>query len=319
MLVFGLVIALYGCERALGPDEAKRPVVEITSKGGSDNYKEMKRTGATPPQPVERTPPRTEPAYQNTPYYCLLVIGPEAKQRWLVLDGETVDLDRNGNGDLTDKEDRIVVTTAASAIPDAKAAAGGGDTGPKAPLPTRVTLPPSLVPLGAIQGAIGQTPFSNLMFQRLPSKDPQDIAFGIYTDDPKVLPKQWRPPGNRGGTIGIGTTNPLIPPKPQEAPMGIIVKVAEGVLARRPQEAPIIWFDGPLGMNLALPEQTFLARGDNAAQLSVTVGTIVSEKGSRILTLEEIPSGVHPVADVEFPAKGRAKPIRAQFVLDDRC
>jgi len=47
---------------------------------------------------------RKEPAYQSkTPRYCLLVFGPEAKTRiWLVLDGKTLYVDRNGNGDLTE-------------------------------------------------------------------------------------------------------------------------------------------------------------------------------------------------------------------------
>ena len=43
---------------------------------------------------------RHEPAYRSkAPRYCLLVFGPEARTRvWLVLDGDTVYLDRNGNG-----------------------------------------------------------------------------------------------------------------------------------------------------------------------------------------------------------------------------
>jgi hypothetical protein len=50
-----------------------------------------------------------EPAYQSKPKYCLLVFGPEAKTRvWLVLDGDTLYADRNGNGDLTEKGERFV-------------------------------------------------------------------------------------------------------------------------------------------------------------------------------------------------------------------
>jgi hypothetical protein len=50
-----------------------------------------------------------EPAYQSkAPKYCLLVLGPGAKTRvWLVLDGDTLYIDRNGNGDLSDKGERI--------------------------------------------------------------------------------------------------------------------------------------------------------------------------------------------------------------------
>src|SRR5438105_789302 len=46
-----------------------------------------------------------EPAYATkTPKYCLLVFGPEAKKRvWLVLDGQTLYVDRNGNGNLTEQ------------------------------------------------------------------------------------------------------------------------------------------------------------------------------------------------------------------------
>src|SRR5262249_3777467 len=44
----------------------------------------------------------------KAPRYCLLVFGPEAKTRiWLVLDGSVLYVDRNGNGDLTDKGERF--------------------------------------------------------------------------------------------------------------------------------------------------------------------------------------------------------------------
>ena len=50
---------------------------------------------------VDRTIAK-EPAYQNLPKYCLLVFGPKASLRvWLVQDGNTLYIDRNGNGDLT--------------------------------------------------------------------------------------------------------------------------------------------------------------------------------------------------------------------------
>ena len=51
-----------------------------------------------------------EPAYTSKPKYCLLVFGPEAKTRvWLVPDGDTLYVDRNGNGDLTEKGERFVL------------------------------------------------------------------------------------------------------------------------------------------------------------------------------------------------------------------
>src|SRR5260221_55230 len=56
---------------------------------------------------VDRTIIR-EPAYQSTPKYCLMVFGPEARTRvWLVQDGDTLYVDRNGNGDLTDAGEKV--------------------------------------------------------------------------------------------------------------------------------------------------------------------------------------------------------------------
>jgi len=49
-----------------------------------------------------------EPAYRSKPRYCLLVFGVETKTRvWLVLDGDVLYVDRNGNGDLTEKGERV--------------------------------------------------------------------------------------------------------------------------------------------------------------------------------------------------------------------
>ena len=56
---------------------------------------------------VDRTIAK-EPAYKTKPRYCLLVFGPEAKTRvWLVLDDDVLYVDRNGNGDLTDKGEMV--------------------------------------------------------------------------------------------------------------------------------------------------------------------------------------------------------------------
>jgi len=52
-----------------------------------------------------------EPVYKTKPKYGLLVFGPEAKSRvWLVLDGDVLYVDKNGNGDLTEKDERIKET-----------------------------------------------------------------------------------------------------------------------------------------------------------------------------------------------------------------
>jgi hypothetical protein len=50
---------------------------------------------------------RKEPTYKSkSPRYCLVVFGPKADYRvWLVLDSDTLYVDRNGNGDLTEADE----------------------------------------------------------------------------------------------------------------------------------------------------------------------------------------------------------------------
>jgi hypothetical protein len=56
---------------------------------------------------IDRTLAR-EPVYEHKPKYCLLVCGPEAKTRvWLVVDGDVLYVDRNGNGDVTERDERV--------------------------------------------------------------------------------------------------------------------------------------------------------------------------------------------------------------------
>jgi len=60
-----------------------------------------------------------EPAYQSKPKYCLVVFGPEAKTRvWLVLDGDVLYADRNGDGDLTGKDERFPRKWVSGSDPD---------------------------------------------------------------------------------------------------------------------------------------------------------------------------------------------------------
>src|SRR5262245_44214074 len=61
---------------------------------------------------VDRTIAK-EPKYAGKPSYCLLVFGAEAKHRvWLVQDGHTLYVDRNGNGDLTEAGDKVAAKKA---------------------------------------------------------------------------------------------------------------------------------------------------------------------------------------------------------------
>src|SRR5262245_54698595 len=61
-----------------------------------------------------------EPVYRTrAPKYGLLVFGPEGKDRvWLVRDGDTLYVDRNGNGDLTEPGKKVVAQKKPGLDPD---------------------------------------------------------------------------------------------------------------------------------------------------------------------------------------------------------
>ena len=94
--------------------------------------KEAKALPADPLVPecltkIDRTI-KKEPRYVNKPKYLLVAFGPEAKFKvWVVVDGDVVYIDRNGNGDLTEEGERCSpantqknVVRVASAIVDYK-------------------------------------------------------------------------------------------------------------------------------------------------------------------------------------------------------
>lgn len=52
-----------------------------------------------------------EPVYSGKPEYVLLLLGAEARRRvWIVIDGEAIYIDRNGDGDLTEAEERFATS-----------------------------------------------------------------------------------------------------------------------------------------------------------------------------------------------------------------
>ena len=90
-----------------------KPWLEL-KPADSPDARTLRYAPTDPPPPAavpevlrgERKPPTKEPKYQDKPLYLELAFGPTAALRaWLVLDGDRVYLDRNGNGDLTDDED----------------------------------------------------------------------------------------------------------------------------------------------------------------------------------------------------------------------
>lgn len=68
----------------------------------AEEAKSKAQAQTTPLDRVERTIVK-EPKYRSLPRYALLILGAPAKAKvWLVEDGKTLYIDKNGNGDLTD-------------------------------------------------------------------------------------------------------------------------------------------------------------------------------------------------------------------------
>jgi hypothetical protein len=231
-----------------------------------------------------------EPAYRSKPKYCLLVFGHEARSRiWLVLDGETLYVDRNGNGDLTEKDERAEKLKEA----DAKLQQ------------TCLYMRNVPVPKGKATIELNQ-----IIYDKLRNNYPVSVS----------LSKIARP-----GDL-------------QRAGSFLHQSLA---FADRPQDAPILHFDGPRQMQLAYIEppprdvladirhvlkfgqarEPVLTRGQDGCELYATMGTPGLGKGSFVAHAHDgLPKNVHPVAGIEFPPnKPGAKPIKKNYRLTRRC
>jgi hypothetical protein len=94
----------------------------------------------------------------------------------------------------------------------------------------------------------------------------------------------------------------------------------------RPKDAQVSHFGGPLTFQRVGFDDPPLERGKNAPHFAVRIGTPgrPARNGPSpvfaALACSEVPSDVHPVAEVTFPGKSPTdKPIRVRAKLDRRC
>lgn len=247
-----------------------------------------------------------EPAYQTkAPRYCLLAFGPEAKTRvWLVLDGDVVYVDHNGNGDLTDSGERVF-------MPPLKAS--------KHPLFQEERD----VELGDVRE--GDRTHTGLALNQVRARRdlrPKDRDQREFARQARDLPD--------GFTYYVRVSVDLSGPSaPRGRPAARVLRIAYGddggllALGAGPKEAPVIHFNGPLTLGL-LPGQA-LIRGDKGAELRASITTPGLGAGATAYLYHStreglVPEGVHPVAEVEYPAGGPGKKAPAARVpLTQRC
>jgi len=240
------------------------------------------------PRSIER-----QPEYRTKQVrYALLVFGAEARTRvWLAIDGDTLYVDRNGNGDLTDTGERIAAEKNDAAEKDTYSFRVGEI---RAGNRLHKDLYISVSPLSQLKDR-------GAAVEDILKKHPDASAYYVSCD---VDMPPWR-----GGGID-GRVHQLA-----------FYLDAEGVLqfADRPEQAPIIHFGGP--WHIALFGRYRLTRG-RSGDLVLGVGSPGFGPGTTTWINYEgvIPTTKYPVAEITFPAaRAGEPPLRQSFELKQRC
>ncbi len=235
-----------------------------------------------------------EPKYNGTPKYCLLTFGTDAKDRvWIVQDGETLYVDKNGNGDLTDSGEKVEREKPRKGYEDAK----------------------------NMRFEVGNLTVNGRTHQGLqlfaaPVETYNSGAFKQYT---LFLSKETlvytvtcsvAVPGAKGGG--------------QEGRLEMSVGPVDlkGMLVFQPKaaDAPVIRFGGQLEVNFyGVKPQLRVGR---ASEFVLVVGSPGVGPGTfAMLGYEDtIPKNVFPKAEITFaPSTPGATPIKELFELKERC
>jgi len=240
---------------------------------------------------IDRTIAKEPPYHSQQPGYVLLVFGPLAQTRvWLVADDEFVYVDRNGNGDLTEPNDRVgIFDVRKNASPDA--AYEEYRTYQLGDLLKEATWP-------------RYTQLTLRQFRR------PTASFGPDTPNAHDKATLTAHP-NLAGNIRV-----LVNGQRQDAgpPFG-----------RNAKDAPIIHFDGPLTIQVEddLTQEPLLKRsGDHTdPYLRVSLGTPgLGKFAFAYWDYSIVPDNVHPVVEAQFPVGDPKYPtIMRTFALKERC
>ncbi len=232
--------------------------------------------------------PRTivkEPAYKTKPKYCLVVFKSEAKMRmWLVLDGDILYADKNGNGDLTEKDESLTYQKEVlHNVSD----------------PTYPLRECRLFSLGDV--TVGGQTYTRVGIAHTVLKK----QFEAKTDFGKELAllRKKDPELTR---IGINATR-----------NGKVRIQGIGYAAKSPEEAPIVHVDGPLTLE---PHGVLgLIRSSKPFEFYAVVGTQgLGEDAFAILDYTEIPESAKPLVEIQFPGKVESQ-RRKEKVSLGRC
>jgi hypothetical protein len=233
---------------------------------------------------VERKIDR-EPAYQGKPKYCLLVFGHDTAHKvWLVHDGNTIYVDRNGNGDLTEPTERVMV----------------GDDGCTFEVGELVADNRSHKRFHVDASKFERIAYREAEAKKRSQQDPNACHYALAID--------LEMPGRVGDGIGGRVTH-------------LVSRDANGFLefSDTRERAPVIHFDGPWEVMLFGRPRFTLGR---TTDLVVGIGTPGIGAGTTAYVGYEgiVPKGLSPQAEITFaPSGSDQEPIREHYELKHRC
>jgi hypothetical protein len=232
-----------------------------------------------------------EPAYQTkAPRYGLLVFGPEATSRfWVVTDGDTLYVDRNGNGDLTDEGEQVTSKGATKEYRQFEV----GD------LRDGALTHQGLVVTQMLAGEdwIG----SAREFERIKGNSPEGWVWNVRVSAERPAADDRKLPRRIGYVVNGDGQGWL-------------------VFGPRPQDSPVIHFNGPWALELQDIKQRLTAGRETMIQIGVGTRGIGPGTFTWVLYPDTIPEDVYPVAEVTFPpgAPGEKAVVR-KYTLKERC
>ncbi len=241
-----------------------------------------------------------EPVYKTkSPKYGLLAFGPEGKDRvWFVQDGDTLYVDRNGNGDLTEPEKRVAANKRRDMDLDVERYrfdVGELKVGGR----THKGLAIWMVRLDTYAGySVSKRPDMQFLLM----KDRNALIVGINVDVDV--------PGIKGGGLE-GRVSYAAGPYDVN---GVLQ------LADKPADAPVIRLGGPLQITIDNEPPTF--RIGRQTDLTLVVGTPGVGPGTfaAILYSATIPEDVKPVVEAALPRSSPTDPpLVERWIIESRC
>src|SRR5207237_238026 len=216
-----------------------------------------------------------EPAYQSkAPKYCLLVFGLDAKTRvWLVQDGDTLYVDRNGDGDLTGAGKRVKVKQQDNSFRSFEA--GDLTVGGLTHTGLRV------MQMKATPESVG----NDQEWERVKKSGPGPWTWSVYITAERDASDKRDLPRKVGYVINGDGAGMLL-------------------FAGRPQDAPVIHLNGPFTLGLQDRKQRFIPGEKTMLQIGVGPQGVGPGTFAFVLYPNTIPDTAYPEAEITFPAKG---------------